>query len=94
MKATYLEHILACIEMKRQSGIENANKTDLYSNDELTEHMKWYADLTAFVMRSPPNGYVRALLIQEDDQGQIKSIRYDLFDKDDGVLDTEFRLLY
>lgn len=90
----FLEHALASIEKKRRISIENADKTDLFSNNELVEFMSWFDNLINLVKQSPPKGYVRTILIKENEHGQITSVRYELFELNEAISDTELSMLY
>jgi hypothetical protein len=90
----YLQHLLASVERKRRFSIENAYKTDLYTNDELLEFMNWFDELIRLVKDTPPNGYVRAVNIIENKDGRILSIRYDLFDKQEIIKDVELIIIH
>lgn len=91
---TYLEHLIDSIEKQRRFSIENAHKTNLYSNNEFVIYMAWFEDLLNIVKKNPPKGYVRTLLIHQTQHGQIDSVDYELFKKGEEPIDMVFEIVY
>ena len=90
----FLEHVISSIEKKRRFSIENASKTNLYSNEEFIELMTWFDCLIERIKQSPPNGYVRTVQVHENEHGQITSIQYELFEKSEMLADSELQLFH
>lgn len=93
-REAYLCHLLASIKKKRQFSIENAYKTDLYSKEELLEFMKWFDQLYSILQASPPNGYVRNVLVTENKAGNVISAEYRLFNENETLADSEIEIVY
>lgn len=90
----YMQHLLASIDKKRRFSIENAYKTDLYTNDDLLEFMSWFDELSRLIKETPPNGYVRVVNIIDNKEGRVISIQYDMFQENEKLRDTELNLIY
>ena len=90
----YLDQVTRSIEKKRRFSIENANKTDLYSDDEFASLMTWFDELIRLAKESPPKDYVRTILMYENDDGQITAIQYEYFNTSERLTDIDFKILY
>lgn len=93
-RSIYLEHTIASIEKKQRFSIENADKTNLYSNDEFVEFMVWFDDLSRLVQENPPGGYVRKIMVTENKSGNIMTIEYELFNENERLCDSEIVIVY
>ena len=90
----FLEHVISSIEKKRRFSIENASKTNLYSNEEFVELMIWFDSIIEHIKLSPPNDYVRTVQVYENEHSQIKSVQYELFEKGEMLSDSELQLFH
>lgn len=78
-----LAHLLKSIEKKRQLSLKEFVKTDLNRGEPLEDTDRWYEQIAAAAKKLPPTGFVRCLEIDEDENGQVKSIRYRYSDEAD-----------
>ncbi len=89
----YLENVIVSIKRQRRFNVENAHKTDLYTSDELMRHIVWFEEVLRLVKKNPPKGYVRTLLIRENEHGRIVSVDFELLEKDEEPMDVVFELV-
>jgi predicted translin family RNA/ssDNA-binding protein len=73
----YLLQLCDEIERLRKVSIDNINKTDLYTKEDICKILEWYDQLKKFCIASPPKMWVTLLVIKEDRYGSILSVDYE-----------------
>lgn len=72
----FLKLLLEEIDKQKQDSIDNIEKTDLYTKEDICKILKWYGRLSVLVKNSPPLDRVAKIRIKENDIGEINSIAY------------------
>ena len=90
----YLQHLLASIEKKCVFGINNAHKTDLYTDKELLSILSWFHELIRLARESPPDGYVRVVNMIASKDGRLVSVQYELHKGNEKTEEIELQWNY
>ncbi|MBO5966929.1 MAG: hypothetical protein J6S14_00345 [Clostridia bacterium] len=72
----YLDILIEQISKQRQESINNFEKTDLYTKDDLCKILKWYDRLLLLIKKTPPSKQVSKIKFKENESGEIIAITY------------------
>jgi hypothetical protein len=72
----YLDQLKDLLEKQKQKSIYQIGHSNLNSLNELEETETWYQNIIDHVTQNPPEYYVEALRLVEDDEENIQEIVY------------------
>lgn len=84
----FLEKLIGQIESKRKVSINEFNKTDLSIESSLTELNEWYSSLLDSISQTPPQNFVKSILVTENVAGKIQKIEYEYYKKGETIAVT------
>lgn len=74
--AVFKNWLLKQIDLKKKESLDSASKTDLYSDGDMTAFCDWIDDIKRKIKEYPPAGYVSQIILTQDDNSSLTSVRY------------------
>lgn len=91
----YTRDLISLVNDKRKQSIAEYTATDLNYKSISDIHL-WYESIIDLINKSPPENYVKGIIITEDEKGIIETVSYKYCDKpfDDLSVTIVNELLY
>jgi hypothetical protein len=83
----YYEHAISCLIKKRDNSIRQSGKSNIEPISYAQNTNEWFDKLVRLLENDPPKYYVRHFLIDQNDNREILSYKYDYYEIDDIVKD-------
>lgn len=71
----YTRDLISLVIDKRKQSIAEYTLTDL-KYKSIRDINLWYESIVTLINKSPPEGYVKGIIVVEDQYGRIKNITY------------------
>ena len=81
-KNQFMEPILILLKEKQELARNEYERTDLNGSGKYSEMERWFSELEKTIVHTPPEYYVKNIILYEDVSGKIVRVEYEYCDRD------------